>query len=238
MNLLALSRVTMIALVALAFSYVQPAAAGGEDAAEMYNQAQQLKRNHEFENARALFEIVADQDASGTWGKLAADELRYGLPLFEADYLIVKFGQSSHRPQQQDQYRQQAETLYKEIIADNADKPERIENVQRRLDQLAITSSYLNQARDFRLRNALMPLRMSLRERFNEYGKWPEEDWLREELGRVLDRAKYAKDKLTIDEYWVDDNRFRLHLLDQSTRKTLIMEGDGYNISIEEEDSL
>jgi len=214
MKLIADSRTRMIALVFIAFSYVQPVAAGGEDVAEMYNQAQQMKRDHEFENARTLFEVVADQDASGTWGKLAADELRYGLPLFEADYLILKFGQSSHRPKQQDQYRHQAETLYKEIIADNTDKPERIENVQRRLDQLAMTSSYLDTARDVRLRNALTPLRISLRERFNEYGKWPEEDWLREELGQALGRARYARDKLTIDEYWVDDNRFRLHLLD------------------------
>lgn len=229
---------TVLLTALLQVSLPGVAHADGQEPADLYNEAQTLKRNQQLDEARALFEAVAELDEKGSWGKLAEDELRYALPLFEADNLMMKIGKSSRDPAQQDLYRQQAEALYKDILDSNSDKPDRIANVQRRLDQLAVTGTYLTAARDFQLRSSLTPLRMSMRMYFNDYGKWPEQNWLREELARVLGRARYSEDKLSIDEYWTDRNRFTLRLLDASSRKVLLMEGDENNVTIEEDDSL
>ena len=212
--------------------------ADGQELADLYQKAQELKRSNKLDEARALFESITEQGGEDSWGKLAEDELRYGLPLFEADNLVIKIGQSSRDPAQQDRYRQQAEALYKDILDSNPDEPDRIANVQRRLDQLAITRTYLTVSRDFQLRASLTPLRMSMRMHFSEYRKWPERNWLREELARVLGRARYSENKLTIEEYWTDKNRFTLRLLDASSRKVLVMEGDENNVTIEGDDSL
>jgi len=201
----------------------------------MYRQAQDLKRNHQFEDARVLFESVSDMEDSGVWGGLAADEMRYGLPMFEADYWMVKFGRAYQDPKQQDAYREKAKALYEEIISQNTDKPERIELVQHKLDQLATSSAYLKTSRDFRLRAALAPLRIALMQRFNEYGKWPDEDWIRKELGRALKNGRFSENKLVIDEYWSSETDFRLHLKDPEgdTLIKLIGTDNGSNIRIE-----
>jgi len=213
----------------------ESALADAEEAADMYRQAQDLKRGYQFDDARVMFETVADMEDSGVWGSLAADEMRYGLPMFEADYWMVKFGRAYQDPAKQDTYRQNAKALYEEIISQNTDKPERIELVQHKLDQLATSSAYLKSSREFRLKASLAPLRIALLQHFNTYGKWPDEDWIRKELGRALKRSRFAEDKLVIDEYWTNDADFRLHLMDteNDTRIKLIGVDNGSNIRIE-----
>jgi len=213
----------------------QAALADADEAADLYRQAQELKRGHEFEEARVMFETVVDLEESGPWGDLAADELRYGLPMFEADYWMVKFGRAYQNPGQQDKYRENAKSRYEEIISQNTDKPERIELVQHKLDQLATSSAYLKTSRDFRLRASLAPFRIALLEHFNMYGKWPDEDWIRKELGRALKMGRFAEDKLVIDEYWTSDADFRLHLMDPNgdTRVKLIGVNNGSDIRVE-----
>ena len=227
--------VLLVLNIVLLFASVNVALADAEDAADLYRQAQELKRDHQFDDAHVMFETVADMEDSGVWGGLAADELRYGLPMFEADYWMVKFGRAYQSPSRQDTYRQNARSLYEEIISQNTDKPERIELVQHKLDQLATSSAYLKTSRDFRLRASLEPLRIALLERFNEYGKWPDEDWVRKELGHALKMGRFAEDKLVIDEYWTNDADFRLHLLDpeNDTRIKLIGINNGSDIQIE-----
>lgn len=229
-----LSLVFLLSL-GLAFMPGRMAVADEQEAADFYKEAQKLKRDHEFDEARSLFETVVDMEDSGPWGDLAAEELRYGLPMFEADYWMVKFGRAYQDPEQQDTYRENAKSNYEEIISQNTDKPERIELVQHKLDQLATTSAYLKSSRDFRLRSSLSPLRIALLQYFNTYGKWPDEDWVRKELGRALKRARFAEDKLIIDDYWVNDADLRLHLknLDDDTLIKLIGVNQGSNIRIE-----
>ncbi|MGW8248310.1 MAG: hypothetical protein ACWGOV_09390 [Acidiferrobacterales bacterium] len=214
---------------------LKPTYADAEEAADIYRQAQELKRDHQFDDARVMFDTVTDIEDSGPWGELAADELRYGLPMFEADYWMVQFGRSSQYPAKQDTYRENAKSLYEEIISQNTDKPERIELVQHKLDQLATSSAYLKTSREFRLRNSLAPFRMALLQYFNEYGKWPDEDWIRKELGRALKMGRFAEDKLVIDDYWSSEADFRLHLMDHEndTLIKLVAVNNGRDIQIE-----
>jgi hypothetical protein len=204
-------------------------------AADMYKEAETMKRDHQFDNARQLFESVRDMDeiSSGTWGELAADELRYGLPLFEADHWMVKYARSSDKPERQDEYRQNAQNLYQLIIDQNGDKPERIVAIQQKLDQVAISSAYLNTARSYSLRSSLEPMRQELRQRFSMFGKWPDETWMRDALVNALTRTRLPKDKLVIDEYWVDKTRFRLYLMDHQTKSGFVMVGDENGITID-----
>ena len=227
--------VFLLFVLGLVLAPVKFALADAEEAADMYRQAQELKRDHQFEDARIMFDTVANMDDTGVWGDLAADELRYGLPMFEADYWMVKFGRASQDPSKQDTYRGNAKSLYEEIISQNTDKPERIELVQHKLDQLATSSAYLKTSREFRLRNSLAPFRMALLQHFNEYGKWPDEDWIRKELGRALKMGRFAEDKLVIDDYWSSDADFRLHLMDHEndTLIKLIGTNNGRDIQIE-----
>jgi hypothetical protein len=227
--------VILLLTLALVFMPGQMTLADEQEAADLYKEAQQLKRDHEFEEARVMFETVADMEDSGTWGDLAADELRYGLPMFEADYWMVMFGRAYQNPEQQDTYRENAKSNYEEVISQNTDKPERIELVQHKLDQLATTSAYLETSRDFRLRSSLAPFRIALLQRFNTYGKWPDEDWVRKELGRALKRARFPEDKLVIDDYWTNDADFRLHLrnMDNDTLIKLIGVNNGSDIRVE-----
>lgn len=202
------------------------------EAADMYKEAQNLKRQFDYDSARTLFETVTEIQDSGTWGKLASDELRYGLPMFEADQLVIKFGRSSHKPQQQDEYRDKAQELYQQVIDLNADKPERVQAAQRKLDNLITSSSYLKASRDMQLLSALTPMRMELRQRFSMYGKWPEEDWMRTTLETTLARSRLPKDRLVIDEYWVDGENFRLQL-NGSDGNQLKMIGDANGVRVE-----
>ena len=94
--------VFLLFVLGLVLAPVKFALADAEEAADMYRQAQELKRDHQFEDARIMFDTVANMDDTGVWGDLAADELRYGLPMFEADYWMVKFGRASQDPSKQD----------------------------------------------------------------------------------------------------------------------------------------
>jgi len=223
---------TWLALVLFALLPQSSLLADESEAAEMYKEAQKLKREFDYDSARTLFQAVTEIEDSGTWGALASDELRYGLPMFEADQLVIKFGRSSHKPEQQDKYRDKAQELYQEVIDLNADKPERVQEVQTKLDHLITSSSYLKASRDMQLLSALTPMRMELRQRFNVQGKWPDEDWMRTELETTLARSRLPKDRLVIDEYYVDGDNFQLYLNGSDGNK-LKMIGDPNGVRVE-----
>ena len=63
--------VLLVLNIVLLFASVNVALADAEDAADLYRQAQELKRDHQFDDAHVMFETVADMEDSGAWGGLA-----------------------------------------------------------------------------------------------------------------------------------------------------------------------
>lgn len=232
MNTKKLLRIAGLVLVLAAWLPQPFLLADENEAAEMYKEAQKLKHDFDYASARTLFETVAEMEDSGPWGKLASDELRYGLPMFEADQLVIKFGRSSHNPQKQDEYRDRVQELYQQVIDLNADKPERVQAVQQKMDNLITSSSYLKASRDMQLLNALTPMRMELQQRFIMNGKWPDEDWVRTALETTLARSRLPKERLVIDGYWVDGENFRLQL-NGSDGNQVKMIGDANGVRVE-----
>ena len=154
------------------------------DILSLYNQAQQLKREELFHEARVLFEAVIEDSSESErqWSKMAADELRYGLPIFEADNLMLD--NSLQPPLLLQQKMETVAHLYRQILADNTDMPQRVIEVNRRLDNISISRKALANSIKASSLSRAFPLRMMLQEYYMSRGEWPDQPALKLELQR------------------------------------------------------
>lgn len=177
------------------------------ETAALYDHAQQLKRKGKYSEARALYERIAEQDSESDsqWRAMASDELRFGLPMFEANSLlfdntlgdalasIAKLVQVGH--------------LYRQILADNAHDPQRVMEMHRRLDDTFISRKALDNVVRANSLNAASPLRVTFYEYFMSTGAWPDEATAKKEL------ETYAP-SFEVVTYRIDSGQLELVLRD------------------------
>ena len=143
-----------------------------------YNQAQNLKREGEYHEARALFEQIARESPTTKWGKMAQDELRYGLPLFEADSILPN--NALQEPNLVLNNMIKVTHLYRQILADNTDHPQRVMDINQRLDQMTLSIKHMQNAIRASAISRATPLRIMLMEHLMETGEWPEPNRLKQ----------------------------------------------------------
>jgi len=166
----------------------QPAAAGGgtghsnTEAVKLFNRAQDLKREEKYRDARAMYErvISLNDPNEPRLMEMSKDELRYGLPIFEADNMMLD--NTLQDPLVVAAKMEKVQHLYRQILADNTDNPQRMMEIHRRLDNMSISRKALSRAMDANSLANATQLRVMLREYFMVYGKWPDRKGLEEML--------------------------------------------------------
>ncbi len=140
-----------------------------------YERAQRLKHEQRFEEAKVAFERVAAASGPGTkkWVTLARDELRYGLPLFEAKQWLIKMGSPGNDPATLRRTQRKAENLFRQILAENTDSLQRTQEAQRYLDELAVTRAAIDNALRASSLSRATHLRIYLLQYYAEYGECP-----------------------------------------------------------------
>jgi len=164
----------------------------------IFNQAQQLKREGNSHEARVLFEKVIEVsvEADREWSEMATDELRYGLPIFEADNLMLdnKMGDILL-------VRKKMETvalLYRQILADNTDQPLRVVEMNKRLDGVSITRKALVNALRASTLSRAASLRIMLEAYYMDEGEWPDQATMTQQIHNWMpdfDVVSYQSDK-------------------------------------------
>ncbi len=158
---------------------------GDGERRRVYDEAQQAKRTGRYAEARSGFEsvVATAPGPDDALKRLAEDELRYGLPLFEARQSLNEIGRLS-RPGQQpsrEAAMARAEHLFRQIQAENPSDVARVAEAQRALDDLVVMSTALSNAMRAEARNRAHSLRMMMMQHTLMEGDCPDA-----ELARVL----------------------------------------------------
>ncbi len=155
------------------------------DLSDIFNQAQHLKRREEYNEARALFErvIELDQMKDSRWAEMADDEVRYGLPLFEAENLLLN--NTLKAPNVLASKMEQVEHLYRQILADNTGRPERVVEMNRRLDAISVSRKALKNSMKASAMSKVWPLKIMMVEHYMMYGEWPDKGTVEADLKRL-----------------------------------------------------
>lgn len=153
---------------------------------KLFNQAQELKRKERFNEARALFEKVIEGGSRSDrkWIEMAADELRYGLPIFEADNLLLSNNMKT--PMLVQQKIDTVAHLYRQILADNTEKPERIIEMNKRLDTIATSRRALANAMKASSLSRARSLQMILQQYYMTREEWPDQSTVKKEIHQFL----------------------------------------------------
>jgi tetratricopeptide (TPR) repeat protein len=152
-----------------------------------YEAAQIAKREGRYAEAQSAFEAVAASasDPDDPLRRLAEDELRYGLLVFEAQQALNTVGRvglsgsAAHSQAGRDASREaaltRAENLYRQIQAENPYDVQRVTEAQRNLDSLLVARGALANAQRAMTLSRLQPLRMTLMEFIMSEGECPDE---------------------------------------------------------------
>jgi hypothetical protein len=143
--------------------------------AEMFERAQSEKHALRYDEARTLFERVARSKDESERGlrEMARDELRYGLPAFEAKQSILALGGRISQPGGKISKIAHAENLYRQIQAENPLRPERVVEAQRALDELAVARRAMQNAIRSMSIARMSQIRMSVMEYLMVEGRCP-----------------------------------------------------------------
>ena len=145
----------------------------------IYDEAQVEKRAGRYEAARMSFEAVAESGTgpNDALRQLAEDELRYGLPVFEAQQALNQLGRLSLPGQQgpREQALSRAENLYRQIQAENPSNIQRVTESQRALDSLIVMRGALANAMRASALAGLHSLRIGMLEYSMMEGECPDE---------------------------------------------------------------
>ena len=154
-----------------------------------YDDAQGLKHAYAYGKARVLFErVVASQDPESSGLRdLALDELRYGLPVFEAQQSLTQMVGLVNSGNDSYQIINRAEHLYRQIQAENGHSVKRVQEAQQVLDQLSVTRNYIKNAMKAVAFSRVTHLRMRLYEWMMIQGQCPAES----ELSDMIDEQSF-----------------------------------------------
>lgn len=186
------------------------------EARKLYEYAQQLKRDNEFNKARAAFERVANTNETGgaQWKTLSQDELTYGLLAFEAKYWQLQLGSGTADPTILFTAINNAERLYREVVALNGANLERTTEAHRELDNLAVSRRALGNALRQSAFSRAAPVRMMLLEYYMSEGVWPDENMFRQML-------REAPAGIELSTLMRTAKGFDARLTDKTTAKTI-----------------
>lgn len=198
--------------------------AASEQTTQYFNQAQQFKRQGAFSKARAMYELLVEQAPDGDlqWVAMANDELRYGLPMFEAQMLSFSAGtelQSVVKNQQR------AIFLYRQILADNSDNLQRVVEINARLDSMTVSKIALNQVMKSQSMANITPLKMMLMEAYSSVGDWPSRQHIQEMMERAMPTVQVSK-------YNIKQGQLHLVLEDQRYKNEITIVGRDGRITI------
>ncbi len=190
-----------------------------KDFVTIFNEAQRLKRQHKYRDARVLFEQVINNhtDKDNKTVKLAEDELIYGIPIFQVTSL--QLDASSHKPEEINDRFRTIDSLLREILANNKYNIERSIAVNRKLDEVAISLHALDKALKAQATVSANNLRMLLRSEYAIQGEWPDKAFIVEQMQR------YAHD-LTLNDYQLKDHNITLVLKSARYNRTVTLKGD------------
>ncbi len=200
--------------------------AQNSDLSDIFNQAQRLKRREEYHEARALFErvIELDQMKDSRWAEMADDEVRYGLPLFEAENLLLN--NTLKAPTVLASKMEQVEHLYRQILADNTDKPERVVEMNRRLDGISVSRKALKNSMKASAMSKVWPLKIMMVEHYMMYGEWPDKGTVEADLKRL------AAD-IELVEYQIEKENLSMIVRDSVYDAEIKLRGNDRGIQIE-----
>lgn len=140
----------------------------------IYDKAQKLKRQYQYQKSRILFEQVAAAtgDGSERLSALAKDELKYGLTVFEARQSMVAMGSGDAKVITKSI--RHAENLFRQILAENSDDLTRTQEAQAALDNLSVSSNALKNALRAQTLVAASHLRMMMQQHTMMTGDCPD----------------------------------------------------------------
>jgi len=148
-----------------------------------YDAAQAAKRIGRYSEARIKFEAVvaSGEGPHDTLGQLAADELRYGLPVFEAQQALNTLGSLSlpGRQSKREDALSRAENLYRQIQAENPSNVQRVTEAQRALDSLIVARGALANAMRASMMSRVNSLRFAMMEFSMSEGDCPDKKRMR-----------------------------------------------------------
>lgn len=187
-----------------------------------YDKAQAAKRVGEYDEARILFETVvaSGTNPDDTLRLLAEDELRYGLPLFEAQQAFNILGRLSLPGQQgrREAALLRAENLFRQIQAENPSNVQRVTESQRALDQLIVIRGALSNAMRASMLSRLSSLRIGMMEFSVMEGGCPDQERMRDLISQMnargsLERVVVEADRAKRYALSDSDSRARVELL-------------------------
>jgi len=200
----------------------EPGAIPDDPAAKgTYEQGQRLKEQLRFAEARDCFEKVATINSPGSsrWASLSADELRYGLPVFEAKQWLLNVGKSPNDHSHTNHCFIQAEELFRQALKENTHDTGRIQELQRYLDEIAISRRAFENAARASAMSRAHHLRIVMLQYFVEMGGWPDENCMKSEVFvQVPD--------LTIEHYRRDHGTIILTVKDIRSNQSFQVIGD------------
>lgn len=222
---------TWIVLLALVAVIVCPASSGDETKSA-YEQAQALKRSGRFDEARTAFQELAAASGGSTWSTLAADELRYGLPLHESNLLIAKMARTTDHASRAHLLKR-IDSLYQAMLSDNMDRPERIGEIERKRDQLSLARQMAGKAEQDGFTAGLRQLRYRIEHFHNMTGRWPDRRQIETEVSGMLSNAGLAPDRLTLFDFYPTSSSFYATLRDSRGGPDIKIKADGGSVRIE-----
>ena len=140
----------------------------------VYDKAQKLKRQYQYNQSRILFEQVAAATGEGSerLSALAKDELIYGLTVFEARQSMVAMG--SDDPEAISSSIRNAENLYRQILAENSDDLMRTQEAQSALDNLSVSRNALKNVLRAQTLMAANSVRIMMEQEYMMMGECPD----------------------------------------------------------------
>jgi hypothetical protein len=182
-----------------------------------YDEAQAAKRLGQYGEARISFEAVvaSSADPDDTLRQLAEDELRYGLPLFEAQQAFNTLGRLSlpgHQGEREEALAR-AENLFRQIQAENPSSVKRVTEAQRALDSLIVTRGALQNAMRASMLARVSSLRFAMMEFSMTEGVCPDKERMRDLISRMNVRVG-------LDEIVPDGDRAKRYRLSEPDSRT------------------
>ena len=150
-------------------------AANNKKLKAVYDKAQKLKRQYQYNKSRILFEQVAAATGEGSerLSVLAKDELKYGLTVFEARQWMVAMGNSGN-PGAISKSIRNSENLYRQILAENSDNFMRTQEAQSALDNLSVSRNALKNVLRAQTLMAAGSVRMMMQQEYMMMGECPD----------------------------------------------------------------
>jgi len=186
-------------------NHCEPRAA--EAIVALYNRAQELKRSGRYDEARTVFEEIVKTATSdqNRWRSMAIDELRFRLPLFEAETRItnipngdiIAFSDALNRQME----------LFSQIVAMNTHDATRVLEAQSRLDQAHLLRKQIAKEIWRRSVARLDTFRRELHIEFVSGGSWPD-------INAVTALLRVAAPEFDIFRYRIDGAQMELTVTD------------------------